>query len=82
MRSFKLPLILIFAVLFAATAFAADVYNIDPNHSSATFTVRHMVISNVPGRFGSVTGTINYDEKDITKSSVEAVIKTATISTM
>jgi len=71
----------LFALAFAASAMAADPFTIDPVHSSATFTVRHMVISNVPGRFSGISGTINYDEKDITKSSVEADIKTATIST-
>src|SRR5438132_7499152 len=81
MRRFKLPLIALFALIFAASAFAGDVYNIDPAHSSATFTVRHMMISTVPGRFSGISGTINYDEKDITKSSVEATIKTATINT-
>jgi polyisoprenoid-binding protein YceI len=40
-----------------------------------------MVISNVPGRFSNVSGSINYDDADVTKSSVEAVIKTATITT-
>src|SRR5437870_4493747 len=76
--SFLAALACVLAV--SATAFAAD-YKIDPNHSSATFSVRHMVISNVPGRFSNVSGNINYDEADISKSSVEAVIKTATITT-
>src|SRR3954468_22476280 len=81
MRHLKTGIIALFVLAFAATAFAADVYTIDPAHSSATFSVRHMMISTVPGRFSGISGTINYDEKDITKSSVEATIKTATIST-
>lgn len=81
MRRFQLPLVALFALLFAASAFAADVYNIDPAHSSATFTVRHMMISTVPGRFSGISGTIHYDEKDVTKSSVEATINAATINT-
>src|SRR5205085_11657931 len=63
------------------SAFAADEYKIDPVHSSVTFSVRHMGISNVPGRFSDVSGTILLDEKDLTKSSVTAVIKTASIDT-
>jgi polyisoprenoid-binding protein YceI len=63
------------------SAFAAEEYKIDPAHSSATFTVRHLMISNVPGRFANVTGTIVYDEKDVTKSSVTATIPTSTINT-
>ena len=65
----------------ASTAFAADEYKIDPAHSSATFSVRHLMISNVPGRFGGVTGSIVYDEKDLTKSAVTASIPTNTINT-
>jgi|SRR3954470_5801713 polyisoprenoid-binding protein YceI len=68
-------------MLVSSFALAADEYQIDPAHSSATFTVRHMVISNVAGRFGNVTGTIVYDEKNPQNSSVNAVIKTATINT-
>jgi polyisoprenoid-binding protein YceI len=72
---------LLFVLAASASALAADQYKIDPNHSSATFSVRHMVISNVPGRFSDVSGNIVYDEADISKSSVEARIKAATITT-
>jgi polyisoprenoid-binding protein YceI len=80
MRQLRFGVIALIALLTTA-ALAADTYTIDPAHSSATFTVRHMMISTVPGRFSGISGTINYDEKDITKSSVEATIKTATVST-
>jgi len=74
---------LVAVALFALSlsAFAAEEYKIDPVHSSVTFNVRHMGISNVPGRFSDVSGTILLDEKDLTKSSVTAVIKTASIDT-
>jgi polyisoprenoid-binding protein YceI len=36
-------------------------YKIDPAHSSAQFSIRHMMISNVRGGFGSVQGTVAYD---------------------
>ncbi|MCU1283731.1 MAG: protein yceI precursor [Acidobacteriales bacterium] len=71
---------LVLALALSTAAFAAD-YKIDPAHSSATFNVRHMVISNVPGRFQDVSGTINYDDADVTKSSVEATIKASSITT-
>ena len=67
-------------LLLAAAAFAADEYKIDPGHSSATFAVRHMGIATVKGRFTGISGAIVYDEKDITKSSVTASIKTATLN--
>ena len=81
MRHLKTGTIALFMLLFAVSAMAADQYTIDPAHSSATFSVRHMMISTVPGRFSEISGTINYDEKDITKSSVEATIKTASVTT-
>jgi polyisoprenoid-binding protein YceI len=56
-------------------------WEIDSTHSAAHFSVRHMMIATVRGEFRKVTGTIHLDEKDITKSSVEAVIDAATIDT-
>lgn len=56
-------------------------YTIDPAHSNAQFTVRHMMISNVRGGFRSVTGTIVYDPDKLGDSTVEAVIDVATINT-
>ena len=56
-------------------------YKIDPAHSSAQFVVRHMMITNVRGGFGSVQGTVTYDPDKIGDSSIEAVIDATTIST-
>jgi polyisoprenoid-binding protein YceI len=59
----------------------ASHWEIDPQHTSAQFAVRHLVVSSVRGTLGMVTGTVNLDESDITKSSVEATIDAAGIST-
>jgi polyisoprenoid-binding protein YceI len=64
----------------AATA-QTQQFQIDPVHSSATFKVRHMLVSNVVGRFPEISGTIWYDERDPSKSKVEATIKTASVNT-
>ncbi len=56
-------------------------YKIDPAHSSANFSVRHMMISNVRGSFGSVNGTIVYDPEHPADCSIDAVIDARTIST-
>ena len=56
-------------------------YKIDPAHSSAQFSIRHMMISNVRGSFGSVTGAIQFDTDHPADSSVDAVIDAKTIST-
>lgn len=56
-------------------------WNIDPNHSAAQFTVRHMAISNVTGNFTKVTGTVALNEKDITQSQVSATIDASSVDT-
>lgn len=61
-------------------AFAAD-YEVDSSHSSADFSVRHMMVTNVRGTFGKVSGTLQLDEKDVTRSKVEAVIDATSINT-
>jgi polyisoprenoid-binding protein YceI len=56
-------------------------WNIDPVHSTAQFKVKHMMISNVKGEFTSVTGSLELNNNDITKSKVEASIDATTINT-
>jgi hypothetical protein len=62
-------------------AAGADTYAIDPAHSMVGFSVRHLVISHVSGYFQEFSGTIVYDEKDPSKSSVNVHIKAASIDT-
>jgi polyisoprenoid-binding protein YceI len=57
-------------------------YELDPAHSSAQFTVRHMMITNVRGGFSNVKGKLVYDLDDPTSSTIEAVIDTSTINTL
>ena len=59
----------------------ATVYQIDPAHTSINFAVRHLVISTVRGRFTDFSGAIQYDDKDVAKSSVEFTAKIASINT-
>jgi polyisoprenoid-binding protein YceI len=56
-------------------------WKLDPAHSSADFSIRHMGLSNVHGHFGNVNGTVVLDEKDITKSKVNATVDTTTVDT-
>ena len=56
-------------------------YKIDPAHSVIGFAIRHYEISLVRGRFKSFTGTIRYDEADVSKSSVEFAAKIESIDT-
>jgi polyisoprenoid-binding protein YceI len=56
-------------------------WQIDPAHTDVGFEVKHLMISKVRGRFGTVSGTIELDEADVTKSSVAAEIDVTTIDT-
>ena len=60
---------------------AQSKWNIDLNHSGVNFSIRHMVISKVRGRFTKFTGLLNLDDQDITRSVVEATIDAASIDT-
>lgn len=61
-------------------ALATDTYRIDATHSEISFKIRHL-LAKTPGRFAKFQGTIQVDEKDITKSAVEVTIDAASIST-
>ena len=66
--------------LLATPALAVEL-TVDPVHSSAGFAIKHMMVSTVHGQFSKVTGTVNYDPKDPTKSSTVIQIDPATIDT-
>ncbi|HYS52566.1 MAG TPA: YceI family protein [Thermoanaerobaculia bacterium] len=68
------------AALLAVSAFAADTYVVDRNHSEATFQVRHFV-SRVSGKFDDFAGAISVDAANPAASSVEFTIKTTSIDT-
>ena len=67
-------------LLFAAPTLAVEL-QADPAHSTATFAVKHMMVSTVHGNFGKVSGTVNYDPKDPTKSTASLQIDPASIDT-
>ena len=79
MRSLKL-LAASFLVLSPALA-QASTWDVDPAHSTVEFSVRHMMVTTVKGQFQKVKGTVELDEKDPTKSTVEVSIETASIDT-
>ena len=56
-------------------------WTIDPAHSSIEFTVRHMSVSNIHGRFAIQSGKILLNEADITKSTVQVTIDAASVDT-
>ncbi len=68
------------ATLLSSVTWAAT-WEIDPVHSSAQFKVRHMMITDVKGELGKVTGTVNIDDRNLSKSTTEATIDTTTLNT-
>jgi polyisoprenoid-binding protein YceI len=65
----------------AAPKAAVSTWKLDPAHSVAEFKVKHMMISNVKGRFTGVSGVLTLDEGDIANSRVEAAIDASSIHT-
>jgi polyisoprenoid-binding protein YceI len=76
----KKQLLLACSLLLSSPAFA-ETYQIDPAHTSAQFSVRHLMLSNVRGEFSKVQGTVEYDPENIAASSVEATIDVGTVNT-
>lgn len=56
-------------------------WNVDPAHSSAEFKVRHMMISNVKGKFNGISGTLVRNEADPTACKIDAIIPANTLTT-
>jgi polyisoprenoid-binding protein YceI len=78
----RLFLTLITALALAATAAAqAGTWQIDPNHSAAQFSVRHLGVSTVRGAFMKVAGSAKHDPADPSKDSLEATIDTNSVDT-
>lgn len=71
----------VLTLVTAAASAQVSKWQIDPAHSEADFTIKHMGISNVHGRFGSVNGTLALDEKDIARSNVNATIDVTSVDT-
>jgi polyisoprenoid-binding protein YceI len=78
LRAAALPFLLFPSVASAQPA----AWTIDPGHSAAQFTVRHMIVSNVKGQFDGPTGTVTFDPRDVAGTlAVEATIDARTINT-
>jgi polyisoprenoid-binding protein YceI len=56
-------------------------WDFDHAHSSVDFTVRHMLVSKVRGRFTKWTGRLELDEQDLTRSRVDVEIDVASLDT-
>lgn len=68
-------------VMCSTLARGADTYTIDPVHSSISFMISHVGISNIHGRFNAFSGKITIDQADPAKSSFALSIPIKSIDT-
>jgi polyisoprenoid-binding protein YceI len=79
MKTKHICVTLLSAVWLAASAEAADTYKIDPMHSTVGFSVSHLVINNVKGKFGEFTGTVTVENGAVNEA--DGTIQTKSIDT-
>jgi len=71
----------ILVVMLALSVSAQNTWETDLSHSSVAFTISHLVVADVSGKFTDFTGTIKTKGDDFTGAQVEVTIKTASINT-
>jgi polyisoprenoid-binding protein YceI len=69
------------ALLLSLSAAAQETWQLDPAHSSAQFSARHLAVSTVRGAFTKVSGTVVYDAANPSKSSLQASIDASSVDT-
>src|ERR1700730_1000131 len=69
------------AVLSVPAPAAGPAWQIDPAHSAAQFSIKHLAISTVRGGFSKVKGTVSLDDKDVSKSGVDVTIDASSVDT-
>ncbi|WP_421715773.1 YceI family protein [Arcobacter arenosus] len=69
------------ASILAAGALYAGTYNVDASHSNVGFKVKHLMISNVTGKFDKFSGSFEFDEKSGKVTSVDGTVEVASINT-
>ena len=67
--------------LTGSTTGAAELYALDPVHSSVTFKVKHMGVANVHGRFNELSGALRYDAADTNNFSVTVQVMAGSVDT-
>jgi polyisoprenoid-binding protein YceI len=81
MNSLRLLAFAASSLLLTPALARAATWEIDPSHTAVEFSVRHMMVSTVKGRFEKVKGSLELDEKDVAKSSVQVTIDLASVNT-
>ena len=60
---------------------APNQWTVDPSHSAANFSVRHMMVTTVRGQLGPISGTVEYDGKDVRSVKADVRIDVSGITT-
>jgi polyisoprenoid-binding protein YceI len=81
LRSRQLVMVLLLAVLIGSAAAQDRKWQIDNSHSAAQFAVKHLGISTVRGRFNKMSGTVQYDPADLSKTLIDVTIEANSIDT-
>ncbi|HEY6329179.1 MAG TPA: YceI family protein [Blastocatellia bacterium] len=69
------------SLIFPRTSFCGEDYRIEPGQSAVNFSVRHMVLTTVHGKFTDFSGILELEDNDLSKSSVSVRINAASITT-
>ena len=80
MRRFVAAMIMLLPIAFPLLAHGAT-WQVDPNHSSFEFKIRHLTVSNVKGSFTKPKAAITIDDQDVTKLKVEVTIDASSVNT-
>jgi polyisoprenoid-binding protein YceI len=75
MKSIKMLTALFLGSLAVSCVIAADTYNLDPNHSTIGFSVSHLVINNVHGKFNDFTGSVVVDGNTVKEAKGTIQVK-------
>jgi len=71
----------VIALLLMSSTLSAATYQIDGAHSTAGFTVRHMMVTNVSGAFTKLSGSVDYDADNLAESRIDVTIEAASVNT-
>jgi polyisoprenoid-binding protein YceI len=69
------------SLIFPRTSFCGENYRIEPGQSAVNFSVRHMILTTVHGKFTDFSGILELEDYDLSKSSVSVRINAASITT-
>jgi polyisoprenoid-binding protein YceI len=78
---FSTVLVFGLVAVFSASAYAAESYKVDPEHTSLVFRVKHFGVADVYGRFNGPTGSFVFDESSPSNSSIQVQVNAKDVDT-